>query len=487
MSHFYLTSDEIESLVLIGASHHLGDTARDIVFAFVNQNFYTNLDKLSSPQDQVRSDLLAMNEVERLTEDDSVPIQVYLQTVANRLKNGDKGDHGAFKDALEKVQQKITGRAVEEDLQLELPGALLELYGLVKGTQIPDNDLVSRYRWVDRDAPAPLRSRIDVFRLLADRVNRSQFWEVVSFVELIARHPRVADPDRHRLRQWVDQLQLTEELDQRMIDESRARDYEGDAAHRLYQLHIKPDPEDPGGRSFFVSIYRRGGSPVCKNRPCVRGELEKVVGEELTKELERFYHARFECFIPRGLVNTLAAIDQWKIEEGWEDLQLVTLLIERSQIYLRSHERQRVQQLRSHVMDKWKERWQQGRQTPLPIADCKPKLQLLLGDTDPYIQILENGNDLKQEFDHLLVSGVPVILWGRHETVQACAAFIEAFAAAVQDAYADAPDGVLTVETMRDGVHAIRKRDNVAGSAVALGKHITLFWDDPHSGLPVIL
>ena len=62
----------------IGARHRMGGSARGMLFAFVDQEFYTRLEVHRNPRDQVESDLIALNLAVQL-KDDSVPLKIWLQ------------------------------------------------------------------------------------------------------------------------------------------------------------------------------------------------------------------------------------------------------------------------------------------------------------------------------------------------------------------------------------------------------------------------
>lgn len=102
----HLTREQIDELSSIGARYKMGDSARDILFAFVNQGFYSGLDKCTNPRDQVRSDLLKMNAVSQLN-DGSCPLQNWLTAAVSRLQSSSVADLRPFEHALNQVNSKI--------------------------------------------------------------------------------------------------------------------------------------------------------------------------------------------------------------------------------------------------------------------------------------------------------------------------------------------------------------------------------------------
>ena len=484
MSHKYLTSDEIDELVRIGAQYGFGaDPIRADLFAFIHRDYYPGLTINNIPREQVRSDLIAMNQIARLAADNSVPLEKWLKDAILRLEYGDATHLRVYKRALEKVQEQITGRTAEENLQQGLPPALQQLYIILNRCGLHPNVLVSRYRWVDRYASDTIQTFGDLFETLQDRFERKHFWEIVSFVELIARHADVQEATKRQLHQWVDDLQRTHQLDPRMIQEARQRDYQGERARRLFQLEIEPDEENPQ-RSFILSIYpgnegdASGALP--KTDPFHREKLKENILDAL-KACPDLENTRLECFVPSGrLLPLIESIDQWEIEDGGFSLQL----FEFGQVYLRSRERQRDKRSQKYVWPRWKKRWEQGRQQALTLATCQTELKQLQNSKDSHLLVLDAESDVTNAFIKQERNGVPIMLWGRHDQIHACDAFIEAFAAAANQVFASSGEEVLTVEMVRDCVHAIRENDPRTGVHSKVGKHIVLFWDDPYSGLP---
>lgn len=482
MSQIYLTSDEIDKLARIGAQYGFGsEPLRQDLFAFIHAGFFIGLAEHAVPREQVHSDLLAMNKVERLAVDGSVPLVLWFRETILRLETQDAADHRVFKTALEKVEAQVTNRTAEANMLAGLPVDLQHLYAIIAQTALHDSVLISRYRWADRYAPRrTMKTRRDLFEKLQDRFERRHFWEVVGFAESIARHSDVESSVRRQLQQWVDNLRLTENLDPHMIQEARQRDYEAERSRRLFQLEIEPDQEDPT-RLFLISSYwRGGGSPSPKNQKYKRDKLADAILEELMG-YEEFENARLECFVPEGrLLPLLEAIDQWQIRDSGFTLHI----FEFGQVYLRSRERQRDSAYDKYVRPRWKKRWEVGRQNSLNLPQCRAELQAQQTADTPHILVLDATSNIVSAFVEQNRQGVPIMLWGRHEQLRTCDAFIDAFATAANSIYAATEQNTLTLDAVRECVHAIREDARFTRQDHALGKHIVLFWDDPYSGLP---
>ncbi|MCO5187085.1 MAG: hypothetical protein M9928_11095 [Anaerolineae bacterium] len=101
-----LAPEQITEMASIGARHRMGDSARGMLFAFVDQEFYTRLEVHRNPRDQVESDLIALNLAAQI-EDGSVPLKIWLQAAVNRLKHGSASDLRPFEKALNEVNAII--------------------------------------------------------------------------------------------------------------------------------------------------------------------------------------------------------------------------------------------------------------------------------------------------------------------------------------------------------------------------------------------
>lgn len=113
----YLSREEITKLVQIAARHGMGQTAvRELLFAFINLDFYTNLPLHASPRDQVNSDLIRLNRTTFLRNYE-VPLLLWLTEATQRLQSGDFRDLRVFEKALETVALESQRRIAEDQGQ----------------------------------------------------------------------------------------------------------------------------------------------------------------------------------------------------------------------------------------------------------------------------------------------------------------------------------------------------------------------------------
>lgn len=117
----YLTPAEINQLTEVAARNGMGGTAvRELLFAFVNLDYYTRLPFQTNPRDQVQSDLIQMNRTTFLRSYE-VPLLLWLEQAVQRLQSGNFADLRLFEKAHEKVALESQRRIATDQGLPETP------------------------------------------------------------------------------------------------------------------------------------------------------------------------------------------------------------------------------------------------------------------------------------------------------------------------------------------------------------------------------
>lgn len=99
----YLNQEELSRLAQVAAQNGMGQTrVRELLFAFINLDYYTSLPTHPNPRDQVRSDLIRLNRTSFLSNYE-VPFLLWLTEGVQRMQSGDFAALRLFEKAREKV------------------------------------------------------------------------------------------------------------------------------------------------------------------------------------------------------------------------------------------------------------------------------------------------------------------------------------------------------------------------------------------------
>lgn len=120
----YLVPKEIKELIPVAVRNGMGNASvRDLLFAFVDFDYYTRLPIHPNPRDQVQSDLIRMSRTSFLRHYE-VPLLLWLEQAVQRLQSGNFADLRLFEKAREKVALESQRRIAADQEQPETPSTV---------------------------------------------------------------------------------------------------------------------------------------------------------------------------------------------------------------------------------------------------------------------------------------------------------------------------------------------------------------------------
>ena len=141
----YLKQREIEELTKVAVRHGMGRSqVRERMFDFIDPEFVAQLDVISVPADQVRSDLVAMNRTVAIESDGkhAVPLLQWLEAGVHRLEHQNAIHLRVFQRHYKKVKRESEHRIAElSDGDFEPPSTIVEERYIVR------DDTLS-YEWM---------------------------------------------------------------------------------------------------------------------------------------------------------------------------------------------------------------------------------------------------------------------------------------------------------------------------------------------------